>query len=302
MRRTRLGLPQAIVLGFLLQSLPWPGPSSAFTETKPQLPRSAQKRTASKDPTAGPSSEQPERCVHVVRRGESLSRVAALYRTTQRSIVATNALTTPVKLRVGQRLQISGCRTAPRRHHDEPEVTTVSTGATELLARVGPRRVLTRLFLAVPSFDRDIVAFQWPIDGAVASAFGRRHKGWHAGVDIMAEMGTLIRASAGGTVMVSGWEPAYGLVIKIQHPDGFTSVYAHNLENRVEVGDEVGVGTVIGTVGRSGHASGNHLHFEIRHEGVAYNPLHLLETRDLSLLASTTSGSTAMLSDDEDRE
>ncbi len=115
--------------------------------------------------------------------------------------------------------------------------------------------------------------------------------------------GRPFRAAAGGTVIVSGWERYYGRVIKIQHSDGFTSIYAHNLENLVDVGDEVQAGTVIGTVGQTGHASGNHLHFEIRQEEVAYNPLHLLETRDATVLASATAGTaTAMFADDEDRE
>ena len=75
-------------------------------------------------------------------------------------------------------------------------------------------------------------------------------------------------------------------VIRIEHADGFTSLYAHNLENRVEVGDEIEGGAVIGTVGRSGHASGEHLHFEIRRRGIAYNPLHLLN-QDAPVLVST---------------
>jgi len=58
------------------------------------------------------------------------------------------------------------------------------------------------------------------------------------------------------------------------------TVYAHNLENLVEVGDRVSTGTIIGTVGRSGRATGPHLHFEIRHDGMVYNPIHLLPARE----------------------
>jgi murein DD-endopeptidase MepM/ murein hydrolase activator NlpD len=87
-------------------------------------------------------------------------------------------------------------------------------------------------------------------------------------------------------VVVSGWERFYGNMIKLQHAGGFMSTYAHNLENLAEVGDVVEAGAVIATVGRSGRASASHLHFEIRREGVAYNPLYLLEMPDGPVLAS----------------
>ncbi len=87
-------------------------------------------------------------------------------------------------------------------------------------------------------------------------------------------------------MVFSGFERYYGRVIRIEHYDGFTSLYAHNLENLVEVGDEIAAGAVIATVGRTGHASGEHLHFEIRRNGVAYNPLHLL-SQDAPILVST---------------
>ncbi|HTG10107.1 MAG TPA: M23 family metallopeptidase, partial [Candidatus Eisenbacteria bacterium] len=75
---------------------------------------------------------------------------------------------------------------------------------------------------------------------------------------------------------------AYGQIVKIQHSNGFITLYAHNLKNLVEEGEEVEAGQVIATVGRSGHASGPHLHFEVRRHGKAYNPLHVLEPSDQS--------------------
>jgi murein DD-endopeptidase MepM/ murein hydrolase activator NlpD len=131
-----------------------------------------------------------------------------------------------------------------------------------------------------PEFDSEGFEFLWPVEGPVISNFGRRRSGWHAGVDIKAEPGTPVMAAAPGVVYFSGWERAYGRVVKIEHPGGFTTVYAHNLENLVEVGDEVDASTVIATVGRSGRTTGYHLHFEIRREGMAYNPLYLLQPRE----------------------
>jgi murein DD-endopeptidase MepM/ murein hydrolase activator NlpD len=232
-----------------------------------------------------------------------VSRLATRYHVTRQSIVTANHLPAPKAIKMGQRLQIPGCHAVVARQTGEAEASSPSGPTNELVvARVGPRKIPTRLFLAVPEFDRDAISFQWPIDGPVASAFGRRHRGWHAGIDIQADMGTPIRAAAKGTVIVSGFERSYGNMVKIEHPGGFTSLYAHNLENLVEVGDVVEAGAVIATVGRTGLASAHHLHFEIRHEGMAYNPVHLLEGRDTSVFVSAPSVPTASLSDEEDRE
>lgn len=137
------------------------------------------------------------------------------------------------------------------------------------------------MVLAAPDLDGRTPEFGWPVEGPVSSQFGRRRGGWHAGIDIQAEVGAPIFAAAPGTVYYSGWEKRYGLVVKIHHVDDFATVYAHNLQIFVEVGDEVSRGQVIGTVGRTGRASSYHLHFEIRNNGKVYNPLHLLPVREV---------------------
>ena len=131
----------------------------------------------------------------------------------------------------------------------------------------------------IPVFGCDasgVPPFAWPLEGPVISTFGQRRSGWHGGVDIRAPVGTLVQAAAGGVVVTSGVEAAYGLVVKVEHTSGFVTVYAHNDVNLVEVGDRVDLGDVIALVGRTGRATTDHLHFEIRHEGRAYNPLYLL--------------------------
>jgi murein DD-endopeptidase MepM/ murein hydrolase activator NlpD len=77
-------------------------------------------------------------------------------------------------------------------------------------------------------------------------------------------------------VVTSGTEPLYGRVVKIEHEDGYVTVYAHNQENLVRVGMQVAAGDPIATIGRTGHATTHHLHFEIRRNGAVYNPLYLL--------------------------
>jgi murein DD-endopeptidase MepM/ murein hydrolase activator NlpD len=114
------------------------------------------------------------------------------------------------------------------------------------------------------------------VDGPVSSTFGRRRLGWHRGIDIQADLGMPVLAAAPGLVIASGYEMRYGRVVKIEHANGFVTVYAHNAENFVEVGDRIGGGQRIAAIGRTGRATAHHLHFEIRQAGLAYNPLYLL--------------------------
>jgi hypothetical protein len=158
-----------------------------------------------------------------------------------------------------------------------PEPSFLADGS--LLATVGPARIPTRLYLGIPTLPPQSIAFTWPVLGSVVSIFGQRGFGWHAGVDIKAETGTPVVAAAPGVVYASGWEGSYGWVVKIEHSDGFSTIYAHNLQNLVEPGETVEAGSVIALVGRTGRASGPHLHFEIRRDGMAYNPLFLLLPR-----------------------
>lgn len=129
-----------------------------------------------------------------------------------------------------------------------------------------------------PSADADRAGFMWPVRGSVTSPFGSpRPWGRHRGVDIKAPRGTPIRAAAPGTVVFSGRQSSYGRMVKIAHANGLSTVYAHNSANFVKAGDPVKAGTLIGAVGSTGRATTNHVHFEVRRQGVAKNPLPLLQ-------------------------
>ena len=129
-----------------------------------------------------------------------------------------------------------------------------------------------------PATDRqEQQGLRWPVQGKITSRFGPRgffHL--HRGVDIKAPKGTPVHAAAAGTVAFSGRQSSYGRVIKIDHPNGLRTVYAHNSSNFVRAGQHVNAGAVIGAVGQTGHATTNHLHFEVRRHGVARDPLPLL--------------------------
>jgi len=119
----------------------------------------------------------------------------------------------------------------------------------------------------------------WPVDGGyVSSTFGYRQdpfngrRAFHEGVDIANREGAPVHALASGVVTHAGEEDGYGLMVEINHGNGYTTRYAHTSEVDVHVGDKVEKGQQIALVGTSGRSTGPHLHFEILRNGKPINP------------------------------
>jgi murein DD-endopeptidase MepM/ murein hydrolase activator NlpD len=128
-----------------------------------------------------------------------------------------------------------------------------------------------------PELPRGRSPFVWPLlAGVMTSPFGARGETHHDGIDISSVEGTPVRAARGGRVLYSDRLRGYGNLIILGHDDGYATVYAHNQENRARPGAEVRQGEVIALVGRTGKTSGSNLHFEIRKDNVARNPLFYL--------------------------
>lgn len=120
--------------------------------------------------------------------------------------------------------------------------------------------------------ETDAVDFLWPVDGGEIAAGLDSYPG-HTGIDIPRPQGTGVYASASGTVTLAKSAMAgYGKYIVVDHGGGYQTLYAQCDALFVETGDEVEAGQVIATVGRSGHATGNHLHFELRYNGEILDP------------------------------
>lgn len=117
------------------------------------------------------------------------------------------------------------------------------------------------------------VDFITPITGTITSRFGIRSRDNHKGLDIAAPKGTQIKAAASGTVIHSGNKnDGYGNYIILSHSNGIQTYYAHCSELLVAKGEKVEQGQIIAKVGSTGISTGNHLHFEVRINGVAQNP------------------------------
>jgi murein DD-endopeptidase MepM/ murein hydrolase activator NlpD len=191
---------------------------------------------------------------HVVVAGETLYHLANEYGVTVGRLEAANGLTDPRELRVGQTLMIPGSYRAAT-----ASLGNASSGARPYTGERASRQ------------------FQWPVyQGVVSSGFGIRNGAMHDGVDIAAPAGTPVHAADSGVVIFSGPLHGYGNTVIIRHDDGYATVYAHNDHNLVSEGNRVACGQEIGEIGRSGRTTGANLHFEVRRDNVAQNPLTYL--------------------------
>ncbi|HKA59979.1 MAG TPA: M23 family metallopeptidase [Gemmatimonadales bacterium] len=125
------------------------------------------------------------------------------------------------------------------------------------------------------------VPSHWPLDVQGFVTRGQVRPGVpdesHVGIDIAVPIGTPIRASGGGTVMAAGYDSDYGLFVLLRHPSGYETMYGHTSRLLAAEGDEVQAGQVIGLSGNSGRSTAPHLHFEVRRDGKAVDPLELVK-------------------------
>lgn len=114
-------------------------------------------------------------------------------------------------------------------------------------------------------------------DYVFTSGFGPRWGKIHCGVDLAVPTGTEVAAAADGTVIQSGWNGGYGISVYIEHDDGSITRYGHMSETYMTVGDKVSQGDIIGLSGSTGDSTGPHVHFEIRIDGEAVNPVDFFD-------------------------
>ena len=121
-------------------------------------------------------------------------------------------------------------------------------------------------------------SMRWPLDAyIVSSEFGERWGKMHKGMDLAADVGEPVYAIADGAVIYAGdGLRGYGNVVILRHDRKTSSLYAHNSELKVKLGDQVTRGMLIALLGSTGHSTGPHVHFEIRDGDAAVNPRTIL--------------------------
>ncbi|MEW6572809.1 MAG: M23 family metallopeptidase [Bacillota bacterium] len=218
--------------------------------------------------------------------GDTLWDIAGRYGVRPDVIAQTNGLSSSDLIYAGQYIVIPAGGLIHRVVEGDTlwEIATYYGVALEELLRVNslgtdePLMVGAELLIPVtfPELALDVRgerdSFSWPVLGPITSPFGMRDGRLHEGLDIAADAGTPVRAAADGRVVCAGPAGTYGLLVILTHRDGWATYYAHCDRITVTTGQAVSAGQLIGTVGSTGHSTGPHLHFEVRLDGVPYDP------------------------------
>jgi len=153
----------------------------------------------------------------------------------------------------------------------------------DVLGRLGNRLEAAQLDLGRRSDLLGAAPSIWPAQGPLSATFGSREdpfgrggSEYHAGLDISADRGQPVFATAGGVVEFTGWNGDYGNMVTINHSFGMVTRYAHLSTMLVRTGDRVERGQTIGQIGTTGRVTGPHLHYELLVNGQLTNPLPLL--------------------------
>jgi len=126
-----------------------------------------------------------------------------------------------------------------------------------------------------------------PTCGVITSNFGWRDNRMHKGMDINLRRGDQVHAAFGGMVRIARYNGGYGNVVIVRHYNGLETVYAHLSKIKVKTGQVVISGQLLGLGGATGHATGNHLHFEVRFKGHALNPANFISFTENKTLNDT---------------
>ncbi|MGH7775136.1 MAG: peptidoglycan DD-metalloendopeptidase family protein [Candidatus Binatia bacterium] len=192
--------------------------------------------------TAGTDWVKVQDIYHKLERGQTLYWLSRLYQVPVDKLMRVNRITDPTRIRAGKLIFVPGA-SAPSRLEESV-----------------------------------IGGLIWPLRGRITTGFGTRGKrSHHEGIDIDGEGGDEVRAAAAGTVIQAGTRGDYGRTVVIDHGDGLATLYAHASKLLVRVGDRIEQGDPVAMVGRSGNASGTHLHFEVHRNGKPVDPVPHLE-------------------------
>jgi murein DD-endopeptidase MepM/ murein hydrolase activator NlpD len=209
---------------------------------------------------------------HRVGAGETLYRIGRAYGVPVEQLQRENAIHDPAQLEVGSLLFV------PSADH-----AVEVPGPDAPLARIEPRPQRRASPAQIPRAGGGALdpaahgdPLAWPLRGVLISGFGMRDRDQHEGIDLAAPEGTAVLAAEAGSVLFAGEQRGYGNLVLLGHDRGLVTVYAHNAANLVSAGDRVERGQPIARVGRTGKATGPHLHFEVRVGARPRDPLGFL--------------------------
>lgn len=225
-----------------------------------------------RSPTRLMHAEPPLGRWYVVAAGETLADIASRNGVPEEDLLEVNGFRSAADARTGRLIFVlhgPGAPSAgePRRADAEPAAPPESPRTADVAPNDKPRSAPAR--------------FRWPVEfPRVTSLFGSRWGRPHEGIDMFAPIGTSVFAADAGEVVYAGnTVRGYGNMIVLKHRDDLMTVYAHNSVLLVKVGGEVQSGQKIALSGQSGHATGPHVHFEVRRAQIPRDPLQFLPGR-----------------------
>lgn len=216
--------------------------------------------------------------VHVVRRGETMWRIARAYGIDAADLMETNGVSDPRAVAVGTELFVPGAtRVVEVIPADDAATSTTpaSSSPPTSIPIPSPAPTPASPTRRVPGGQQE-PPLAWPLEGVLYGRYGVRAGRRHDGIDIAAPEGTPVLAAADGTVIYAGEQSGYGSIVIVRHADGLVTLYAHNSRLLVEDGDRVRRGQPVARVGQTGRTTGPHLHFEVRQGTRPKNPLLFL--------------------------
>jgi murein DD-endopeptidase MepM/ murein hydrolase activator NlpD len=235
-----------------------------------------------------------------VRKGDSVSKIAASFSVSMDAIIASNGISNARSLREGEVIRIPNMDGIPYTVKNGDSLSSISkTMGVPLEAILDANDIQSdvinagqTLFIPGARMNREDLRmalgdlFIYPVKGArLSSPFGWRNDPFtgvrthHAAVDLSAPQGTVVRAAMGGRVTALSYNNTYGNFIILSHPGDFQTMYAHLHSFSVKKGDAVVQGAQIGAVGNTGYSTGPHLHFAVFKNSRAVNPLDFLNAQ-----------------------
>ena len=244
---------------------------------------------------------------YIVKQGDTLNEIASIHGVSRQELIEKNNILNPHLIFVSQQIkipqtkatkivaqnkrqgdnslkqdfapQLSGLDNSEMENYDDiatnPLGMNITLGTT-LTPELPPLSSPEQYLPASPAAEFN--GYIWPAKGTLTSGYGWRWGRPHRGIDIAAPIGTPILAAASGEVISAGWNSGgYGNLVKLKHPNGSVTLYAHNHKLLVRRGQKVQQGQQIAQMGSTGYSTGSHLHFEIRSNGKkAVNPIAYL--------------------------
>jgi murein DD-endopeptidase MepM/ murein hydrolase activator NlpD len=233
-----------------------------------------------------------------VKKGDSVSRIAAAHSISMDAIIASNGISNARRLREGETLRIPNMDGIPYTVKSGDSLAKIAASFGVPLEAVLDANDIqsdtifqgTALFIPgahMRSEDLKMALgelFIYPVRGRLTSPFGWRDdpingvRRFHAAIDLAAPIGVPVKAALDGRVSAAGINSTYGKFIILTHSGGYQTMYAHMNAFSVKQGDYVEQGAKIGEVGNTGYSTGPHLHFSLYKNGKAVNPLDFLNS------------------------